>query len=54
MSRRKWILASLTGAAVLAGSAASVNAQAPAGAPPKAATPVGAKPPAVVNGEIIT
>jgi parvulin-like peptidyl-prolyl isomerase len=54
MSRRKWILASLTGAAVLAGSAASVNAQAPAGAPPKAAASAGAKPPAVVNGEIIT
>jgi len=54
MSRRKWILAGLTGAAVLAGSAASVRAQAPAAAPPKAATTAAVKPPAVVNGEIIT
>jgi parvulin-like peptidyl-prolyl isomerase len=54
MSRRKWILAGLTGAAVLAGSAASVRAQAPAGAAPKAATTAAAKPPAVVNGEMIT
>ncbi len=52
MSRRKWILAGLTGAAVLAGSAANVGAQAPAAAPAKAAA--SAKPPAVVNGEIIS
>ncbi len=54
MSRRKWILAGLTGAAVLAGSAANVGAQAPAAVPPKAATTTAVKPPAVVNGEIIT
>ena len=54
MSRRKWILAGLTGAAVLAGSATSVCAQAPAAVPPRAPAAVSAKPPAVVNGEIIT
>jgi peptidyl-prolyl cis-trans isomerase C len=54
MSRQKWILAGLTGAAVLAGSATGVLAQAPAGAPVKAAPAAAAKPPGVVNGEIIT
>jgi parvulin-like peptidyl-prolyl isomerase len=54
MSRRKWILAGLTGAAVLVGSTVSVRAQAPAGAPPKATVAATVKPPAVVNGEIIT
>jgi parvulin-like peptidyl-prolyl isomerase len=53
MSRRKWMLTGLTGAAVLAGSAGIVCAQAPAGVPPKAAA-ASAKPPAVVNGEIIS
>jgi len=52
MSRRNWILAGLAGAAVLAGSATGVSAQAPAGAPPATATAPG-KPPAVVNGEAI-
>ncbi len=54
MSRRKWIVAGLTGAALLAGAVA--GAQAAAGAPPAAAppaAPAGAKPPAVVNGEAI-
>jgi len=46
MSRRNWILAGVAGAALLAGSAA--HAQAPAA--PAAA----AKPPAVVNGEVVT
>jgi parvulin-like peptidyl-prolyl isomerase len=54
MSRRKWILAGLTGAAVLAGSATSILAQAPAGAPAKAAPAASVKPPGIVNGEIIT
>ena len=54
MNRRKWILAGLAGAAVLAGSAANASAQAPAGAPPQTAATVAAKPPAVVNGEVIT
>ena len=54
MSRRKWILAGLTGAAVLAGSAASVRAEAPTAAAPKATATAAVKPPAVVNGEVIT
>jgi parvulin-like peptidyl-prolyl isomerase len=55
MSRRKWILAGLTGAAMLAGTATGAKAQAPAGAPPAATAPASpAKPPAVVNGEVIS
>ena len=52
MSRRNWILAGLAGAALLAGTAVGAKAQAPAGAPPvPAAAP---KPPAVVNGEVVS
>jgi parvulin-like peptidyl-prolyl isomerase len=56
MSRRNWILAGLAGAAVLAGSATGVSAQAPAGPAPATAAPATApgKPPAVVNGEAIS
>ena len=58
MSRRQWILTGAAGAALLAGAAAGTKAQAPAGAPPAvkpAADPAAAaKPPAVVNGEVVT
>jgi parvulin-like peptidyl-prolyl isomerase len=50
MNRRKWIISGLVGAALLAGAA---RAQAPASAPP-AAPAAAAKPPAIVNGVVIT
>jgi peptidyl-prolyl cis-trans isomerase C len=46
MIQRNWIKAGLAGAALLIGAAASVRAQTPT-------TPTTAKPPAIVNGEVI-